>query len=177
MINNIVLFSGHILLIIGIIRAHTDSTPISTFYVRSVQLSHVQLFAAPWSAARQAFLSIAKSQSLLKLMPIEFVMPCNHLILCCHLVLLPSIFPSINVFLRSQFFASGGQSLGVSASASVLPMNIQGRSPLGLTGLILQSRGISRVFSIPQFKSISSLVPSFLYDPTLTSTCDYWKKP
>ena len=71
LINNIVLFSGHILLIIGIIRAHTDSTPISTFYVRSVQLSHVQLFAAPWSAAHQAFLSIAKSQSLLKLMPIE----------------------------------------------------------------------------------------------------------
>ena len=124
MINNIVLFSGHILLIIGIIRAHTDSTPISTFYVLSVQLSHVQLFAAPWSAARQAFLSIAKSQSLLKLMPIELVMPFNYVILCQPL-LLPSIFPRSGSFQMSQFFASDGQSIGVSASHSVLPMNIQ----------------------------------------------------
>ena len=147
MINNIVLFSGHILLIISLIRAHTDSTPISTFYVRLVQLSHVQLFATPWTAALHAFLSIAKSQSLLKLMPIEFMMPCNHIILCCHLLLLPSIFHSIKVFLRSKLFASGDQSFGVSGSASVLPMNIQDRSSLGLTGLILQSRGILRVFS------------------------------
>ena len=147
MINNIVLFSGHILLIISIIRAHTDSTPISTFFVRSVQLSHVQLFATPWTAALQAFLSITKSQSLLKLTPIEFVMPCNHLILFCHLLLLLSIFPSFKVFLRSELFTSGDQSFGVSGSASVLPMNIQDRSSLGLTGLILQSRGISRVFS------------------------------
>ena len=65
----------------------------------SVQmLSRVQLFATPWTAARQASLSITNSQSLLKLMSIELVMPSNHLILCCPLLLLPSIFPSIKVF-------------------------------------------------------------------------------
>ena len=65
----------------------------------SVQLlSRVRLFAAPWTAARLASLSIANSWSLPKLMPIESVMPSNHLILCCPLLLLPSIFPSIRVF-------------------------------------------------------------------------------
>ena len=92
----------------------------------SVQsLSHSRLFATPWTAARQASLSIANSQSLLKLMSIESVMPSNHLILCHSLLLLPSIFPSIKIFSKSQFFTSGGQSIGVSASASVFPMNIQ----------------------------------------------------
>jgi len=65
----------------------------------SVQsLSCVQLFATPWTAARQASLSITNSQSLLKLMSIELVIPSNHLILCCCLLLPPSIFPSIRVF-------------------------------------------------------------------------------
>ena len=65
----------------------------------SVQsLGRVQLFVTPWTAARQAYLSITNSQSLLKLMSIESVMPSNHLILCCPLLLLPSIFPSIRVF-------------------------------------------------------------------------------
>ena len=76
------LFSGHILLIISIIRAHTDSTPISTFYVRSVQLSHVQLFATPWTAALQASLSFTISWSLLKFVSIESVIPSNPLIRC-----------------------------------------------------------------------------------------------
>ena len=90
----------------------------------SVQLlSRVQLFATPWTAAHQASLSITNSRSLLKLTSIELVMPANHFILCGHLLLLPSISPSIRVFSMSQFFASGGQSIG--ASASVLPMNIQ----------------------------------------------------
>ena len=67
-------------------------------YICSVHLfSHVQLFATPWAVARQAFLSITNSRSLLKLMSIESVMPSNHLILCCPL-LLASIFPSIRVF-------------------------------------------------------------------------------
>jgi len=67
--------------------------------ISSVQsLSHVQLFATPWTAARQASLSIINSQSLLKLMSIESVMPSSHLILCHPLLLLPSIFPSIQVF-------------------------------------------------------------------------------
>ena len=65
----------------------------------SVQsLSHVQLFATPWTAAHQASLSIRNSRSLLKLMSIELVMPSNHLILCCPLLLWPLIFPSIGVF-------------------------------------------------------------------------------
>ena len=85
-------------------------------------------------------------------------------------------FPAPGSFIMSQFFASGGQSTGASASASVLPMNIQDWFPWGLTGWIpLQSKGLSRVFSIPQFKSINSSVLSFLYSPTLTSIHDYWK--
>ena len=71
----------------------------SLYQFGSVQsLSHVWLFAIPWTAARQASLSITNSQSLLKLMSIELVMPSNHLILCCPLFLPPSIFPSIRVF-------------------------------------------------------------------------------
>ena len=103
-------------------------------------------FATPWTEAHQASLSSTNSQSLLKLMSIESVMPSNHFILCCSLLFPPSIFPSIRVF--SRFFTSGGQNIGVSASASVLPMNIQDQFPLGLTGWIsLQSKGLSRVFS------------------------------
>ena len=108
--------------------------------------SHVQLFATPWTAASQASLSITNSWSLFKLMSIESVMP---LVIssCLPLPLLPSIFLSIRVFSMSQFFASGGQSIGVSALASVLPMDVQDRFPLGWTGWILQSKGLSRVFS------------------------------
>ena len=104
--------------------------------------------ATPWTAACQASLSITNSQSLLKLMSIELVMLSNHLILCHPLLLLPSIFPSIRSFPVSHFFASGGQSIGISTSASALPMNIQDWFPLGWTGWIsLQSQGLSRVFS------------------------------
>ena len=115
----------------------------------SVQsLSRVRLFATLWTTARQAFLSVTNSQSLSKLMSIELVMPSNHLILCCPLLLLPSIFPSIRVFLNNQFFASGDQRIGVSASTSVLPMNTQDSSPLGWTDWIsLQSKELSRAFS------------------------------
>ena len=114
----------------------------------SVQwLSRVQLFATQWTAARQAFLSITNSRSLLKLMSIESVMPSNHLILCHPLSCLQS-FPASGSCQMSQFFASGGQSIGVSASASALPMNIWDWFPLGWTGWIsLQSKGLSRVFS------------------------------
>ena len=105
----------------------------------SVQsLSRVQLFANPWTAARQASLSITNSWSLPKPMSIESEMPSNHLILCRPLLLLPSSFPASGSFPMSQLFASGGQSIGVSVSvsASVLPVNIQDWFPLGLTGLI-----------------------------------------
>ena len=108
---------------------------------------HVRLFATPWTAACQASLSITNSQSLLQLMSIKSVMPSNHLILCRPLLLLPSILFTIRVFSNvGQFFTSGGQSIGASASASVLPMNTQD----WLTGLIfLQSKGLLRVFSNP----------------------------
>jgi len=78
-----------------------------------------------WTAALQTSLSITNSQSFLKPMSIESVMPFNHLILCCLLPLLHSIFPALGSFPRSQFFASDVLSIGVSASASVLPINIQ----------------------------------------------------
>ena len=119
------------------------------FYTYSVQsLSCVRLFATPWAAAHQASLYIANHQSLLKLMSIELVMPSNHFILCHPLLLLPSIFPSIRVFQMSQLFTSGSQSIGVSASKSVLPMNTQDWFPLGWTGCIsLESKGLSRAFS------------------------------
>ena len=108
----------------------------------------VQLFSTPWTAARQASLSVKKSWSLLKLMSIESVMPSNHLNLCHPLLLLPSIFPRIRVFSNESVLSSGGQIIGVSASTSVLPMNIQDRFSLGWTGWIsLQSKGLSRVFS------------------------------
>ena len=84
-------------------------------------LSHVQLFATPWTSARQAPLSFTISQSLLKLMCIESRMPSNHFILCR-----PQSFPASDSFPMSQLFTSGGQSIGASASATVLPMNIQG---------------------------------------------------
>ena len=143
----------------------------------SVQsLSRVQLFATPWTATRQASLSLTNSQSLLKLMSIESVMPSNQLILCRPL-LLPSIFPSIRVFSNESVLATGGQSIGVSAAASVLPMNIQDWFPLGLTGLIsLRFKGLSKVFSnTTAQKSISSSVLSFLDNPNLTSIDDCWK--
>ena len=91
---------------------------------------------------------ITNSRSLHKLMSIESVMPSSHLILCRPFLLLPPIPPSIRVFPISQLFASGGPSIGVSASASVLPMNTQDWTPLRWTGWIsLQSKGLSRVFS------------------------------
>ena len=111
-------------------------------------LSCVRLFVTPWIAARQASLSTTSSWSSLRLTSIESVMPSSHLILCHPLLLLPSIPPSTESFPMSQLFAWGGQSIGVSASASVLPMNNQDWYPLGLTGWIsLQSKGLSRVFS------------------------------
>ena len=107
-------------------------------------LNSVQLFATPWIAVRQASLSITNSRSSLKLMCIELVMPSSHLILCRPLLLLLQSLPASGSFPMSQLFSWGGQSVGVSASASVLPMNTQDWSPLGWTGWIyLQSKGLS----------------------------------
>ena len=111
-------------------------------------LSHVQLFGIPWTAACQTSLFITNSLSLLKFMSIES---------WCHPTISSSVtplssclqsFPASRSFPVSQFFTSDGQSIGASASASVLSMNIQDWFPLGLTGLIsMQSKGLSRVFS------------------------------
>ena len=96
------------------------------FAVAVQSLSHVQLFATTWITAHQASLSFTISWSLLKLMSIELVMPSNHLILCCPFSSCLQSFLASGSFPMSQFFASSGQSIGASASASVLPMNIQG---------------------------------------------------
>ena len=145
-------------------------------YVVVQSLSSVWLFETPWTAACQASLSFAISWSLLKLMSIESVIPSNHLTLCCPFSSCSQFFPASGSFPIGQFFASGGQSIGVSASESVLPTNIQDRFPLRLTGWIsLQSKGLSGSSSTLQFKSINSLALSFLCSPTLTSIHDYWK--
>ena len=116
----------------------------------SVQsLSRVRLFSTPWAAARQASLSITNSRSSPKLTSVESVMPSSHLILCHPLLLLPQSLPASESFPMSQLFTLGGQSTGVSASASFLPKKSQGWSPSEWTGWIsLQSKGLSRVFSI-----------------------------
>ena len=92
--------------------------------ISSVQLlSHARLFVTPWTAACEASLSITSSWSPPKPMSIKLVMPSNHLLLFCPLSSCLQSFPASGSFPVSQFFASGGQSIGVSASTSVLPMN------------------------------------------------------
>ena len=115
----------------------------------SVQsLSHVQLLATLGTAAHQASLSITNSWDLLKPISIESLMPSNHLILCHPLLLLPSIFPSIRIFSNKSVLCIRWPSIGTSASALVLAMNIQDWFPLRLTGLIsLLSKGLTRFFS------------------------------
>ena len=128
-------------------RTHLYRGPTVLF--SSVQsLSRVQLFVTPWITAHQASLSITNSRSLPKPMSIKSVMPSSHLILCRPLLLLPPAFQALGSFPMSQLVAWGGQSIGVSASTSVLPMNTQDWSPLGWSGWIfLQSKGLSRVLS------------------------------
>ena len=106
----------------------------------SESLSRVWLFEIPWIAACQAYLSITNSRSSPRLRSIEWVMPSSHLILCHPLLLLPPIPPSIRVFSSESTLHLGGQRIGVSALASVLPMNTQDWSPLECAGWIsLQS--------------------------------------
>ena len=142
-------------------------------FVVIVQLfSHVWLFMTPWTAACQASQSFTISQSLLKFTSTELVIPSNHFILCHPLLPLPSIFPSIKVFSSETVFASDGQSIGISASASVLPMYIQGWFPLRLLVWSCCSRDSQESSPTSQFKSIDSLVLSLLYGSTLISICD-----
>ena len=122
--------------------------PSNTIPLSSVQLlSYVWLFAVPWTTAHQASLLITNSQSLIKLMSVELVMPSNCFTLCCHLLLLPPIFPSIRVFSSESVLCIRWPEYW-SFSFNMSPsMNIQDWFPLGLTGLIFQSKGLSRVFS------------------------------
>ena len=142
----------------------------------SVQsFSHVQLFVTPWTAAHQT--------PLLSPTPRVHPNPCP-LSWWCHPTISSSVVPfssclqsvpASGSFQMSQLFSSGGQSIGVSASTSVLPMNTQDWSPSEWTGWIsLQSKELSSLLSTPQFKSINSSALNFLYSPTLTFIHDYW---
>ena len=96
-------------------------------------LNHVQLFVTPWTPACQATLSFTISWCFAQLMPTDSVMPSNQLILCHPSSSCPQSFPASGSFPMSELFTSGGQSIGVSASTSVLPMNTQDWFPLGWT--------------------------------------------
>ena len=156
--------------------------PISTLfatgdseYIHSVQaLSCVRLFATPWTEHTRFPCSSPKPGAYSNSCPSRLwgnptisssIVPFSS----C-----PQSFPASGSFQMSQLFASSGQSIEVSASTSVLPMNTQDWSPLGWTGWIsLQSKG-QESSPTPQFKSINSLALSFLHSPTLTSIHDYW---
>ena len=145
--------------------------------VQSVQLSHVRLFATPWTAARQASLFITNSQSLLILRSIKSVMPSNHLILCHPLLLLPSVFPIIRVFsiesvLHIKWPKYWSFRFSISPSneySGLISFRMDWLDLLAVQGTLQESS------PTPQFKSISFLALSFLYSPTLTSIRDYWK--
>ena len=123
----------------------------------------------PMDCSTPGFPFFTISGSLLKLMSIESVMSVNHLIFCCRLLFSPQSFPASGSFPMSKLFASGGQRIGDSASALVLPMNIQGWFPLGLTALIsLLSKGLSRVLSGTTVRKALSL----FYGPTLIFVYD-----
>ena len=130
----------------------------------------------PWTAARQASLSITNSQSLLKLMSIESVMPSNHLILCRPLLLPPSIFPSIRVFPKESALHIRWPKYW-SFSFNISPSNeYAGLMSFRMDWLdLLAVQGTLKSSPIPQFKNINSSALSFLHSPTLTSIHDHWK--
>ena len=139
-------------------------------------LSCVRLFVTAWTAAHQASLCITNSLSLLKLLSMESVMPSNLSSSVIHFSFHLQSFPASGSFQMSQFFQSGGQSIRVSASVSVLPKDIQDWFHLGLTCLIfLQSKGLSRVFSNTTVQNHQFFGAQLLYNPTLISSYDYWK--
>ena len=118
------------------LKIHVSDEKFSLVQFSSVQLlSHVQLFATPWTAARQA--SLSNSQSLLKLMSMESMMPSNHLILC-HSLLPPSLFPSIRVFFNESVLCSGGQSIESEYSGLI---------SFRMDWISLLSKGLSGVFT------------------------------
>ena len=141
----------------------------------SVQsLSRVQFFATPWTAARQASLSITNSRSVLKLMSIESVMPCNQLIVCHPLLLVPSIFPSTRVFSTESFLCIRWPkywSFSISPSSEysgLISLRIDWFDLLGVQGTL---RSLLQYYS----SNASAFAPCFLYGSPLTSIHDYWK--
>ena len=151
---------------------------ISVYLSQSVQsLSCVRLFATPRTAALQASLFITNSWNLLKLVSIESVMPSNHLILC-----LPLLLPPLNLSQHQGLFQWVGSLHQV---AKVLEFQLQHSSfqwifradllQNGLVGSPCSPRDSQESSPTPQFKSINSLVLSFLHSPTLTSLHDYWR--
>ena len=145
--------------------------------VCSVQsLSHVWLFATPWTVARQASLSFTNSWILLKLMSSS--QWCHPTISSSVILFSSSLqsFPVIGSFLISKFFTSVGQSVGGSASASILPMNIQDWFPLAWTCWIsLCPRDSQESYQTPQFKTFNSSLLTILLLSTVTSIHDSWK--
>ena len=148
--------------------------------VSSVQFSCSVMsdsFVTPWTAPRQASLSITNSWSSLKLTSIESVMPSSHLILCGHLLLLPPIPPSIRVFsnestIHMRWSKCWSFSFSISPSnehPGLISLRMDWLDPFAVQGTL------KTLSQTPQFKSINSLALSFLHSPTLTSIHDYWK--
>ena len=148
--------------------------------ISSVQvLSCFQLFATPWTAARQASLCFTNSQSLFKFMSIRSVMPSNHLILCCPHLLLPSIFPSIRVFSNESLHIRWPKywsfSFNISPSneySGLISFRINWLDLLAIQGTI---KSFLQHHSSNYWHHINSLALSFLYGPPLISMQDYWK--
>ena len=139
-------------------------------------LSHVQLFATPWTVARQVTLSISNSWSLLRLMSIELVMPSNHLILCPPLLFLPLIFPSIRVFSKESVLhircpKDWSFSFSISPSNEYSGLISFRKDPLDL----LAVQGTLKSLLQHHSSKASILRHSAFWSPTVTSIHDYWK--
>ena len=156
--------------------SHKDSdTTEQLILISSFQpLSRVRLYVTPWTAAHQTSLSITNSETRSDSCPSSW---------WCHPTISSSSVPfssclqsfsASGSFPMSQLFPSGGQTIGISASAAVLPINTQDWFPL-LAGSLYYPRDSQESSPTPQIKSINSSVLSFLYGPTLTSIHDYWK--
>ena len=149
---------------------------MSVFSQPVQSLSSVQNFATPWSASHQIPCQSPTPRAYSNSCPSSHWCHSNHPMLCRPLLLMPSFCSASGSFLVSQFFTWGSQSMGVSASASVLPMNIQDWFPLGQTGWIsLQSKELSRVFSNTTVQKHQFFSTQLFYNPNLTSIHDYWK--
>ena len=153
----------------------SSGSTASTLLEASVQsLSHLWLFATPWTAAHKASLSTTNSQRLLKLMSITSLMPSNHL-LFCHPLLLPLIFPSIKVFSNESFLHIRCPKYWSFNFSTSLSNECTGLISFRMVGSPCSPRDSQESSPTPQFKNISCSVFSFLSSSTLTFIHDYWK--